>query len=321
MPTLRDPESGCVYRYSTRKDSLVEVTNSLPLKNGRGFRVTIKVPKNLLGDFLQGPGNLRARKVLHGLDLASRRMFLGHKACVSIPVFTELLRFPYREYKLTDAGLAYPVVQLGHMKQNAKDLNLTDTWQVRLVINRKDLPLVKEWVSTWDALSKQVAIEVFFLSSAYLELITKPARGLKKQSQLLSHHLPTAYFASRELVLMAYKDTEIDQRIEIIMMQLKCTGERAKEWARKAQCVPGSYRDQIEMMLLVYRAFDGAWERYGLAGLREPQDISRQYLYGKKRSAMKAAKRHREIYPKLVEFWKKIYLGKCGAAARAFHLI
>jgi hypothetical protein len=211
------------------------------------------------------------------------------------------------------------------MKRNAYQGGLAGIWHARVILHREEFPLIREWMSTWDLLTRAMAIHLFFFSAPCLGLILNPARGKQRIQQVFTMHLPSAYFAGRHLVELAKSSGPLDACVEGLLEELSRIDSYAAERLREASALPDSYRDQLTVVLLVYWAFHGAWDKYKVNGLPEPQDAFRQYLYGKKRREIeqiaKASKKYGGMYDKLLNSWKKLYLGERGAAAKAYHLI
>src|SRR5215510_6976420 len=122
----------------------------------------------------------------------------------------------------------------------------------------------------------------FFWRSTLLRRVVSPARGRWAGKPVLGDYLPTAYFVCRELLLMADKNQQLDSLIELLLQQLAVQDPAAASYLNASKSQPDSYWQQMKIVCLVYRAFHGAWQRYGLNGLPEPQDAFRQYLYRKK---------------------------------------
>lgn len=329
MPIRSDPISGCRYQYSTRRDAVITLTNRFRLANAGNFTLTVRLPRRLFKTwFAESSKFSRSNIILRGIVRAlhdTRDGLYGRKKTISAPLFAQLFDFPNQEWKLTRNGVAYPVNHLELMKWNASRSGLQNLWQARIQISRGEIPLIQKWISAENLLSKAIAIELLFFSSPILDSILRPSRGRIAKSRGLSMHLPWAYFASRHLVTIADKDRAVDERIECLLQALAKIDSGVAERQREAKNLPDSYQDQLAIVLLVYRAFYQAWEKYKIDGLPEPQEAFRRYLYGKKRSAMTALssinKYDESLLQVLLISWKKLFLGDIGAAAKAFRLI
>jgi hypothetical protein len=82
-----------------------------------------------------------------------------------------------------------------------------------------------------------------------------------------------------------------------------------------------------QMVAIVYRAFEGAWETASHPGLldRDPTEILREYFYGCKGEVLarsvRLMKSRKGPWKVLVDSWKREYLGEPGTAARSFRLL
>lgn len=332
MPVFQDPVLGGRYKWG-RSNLLVTVENNLPLGkrlDRSRISVTMKIQRRFL-NLLLSKSTLKGKDEWFDRALAEvlQAEGVGEEVTKNVRLPDQRAYYFCREiaFRLEDLAKNGPP----HRKRSISLSILQGLNEARFVVSRDCLPLLKDFFSLpapegWTHISNlAMRLNVFFLGSNILERILKPARGKWARKQVLGDFLPGAYFACRELVLKAKDNTDLEGAIQVALAQLATNDQRAAKYLEDAKKLPDSYRDQIETLLLVYRAFYGSWERYGLDGLLEPQNTFRQYLYGIKRArlteSLQASRQHPDILQDTGEFWKEIYLGKIGAAAKAFRLI
>ncbi len=328
MPVLIDPQFGGIYRYSTRRHSAVHIKNILGIQVDDKTKIdlSLRIPREVLETYIAVPATATRAPLL---ELASAieitlAQLLGHKPphrkpTLSIPLHKSQLDVPLQLWLLKELhGIPYVA---GSEKIDARG--------IRIILKRKDLPLIEQWLTRPAPFREHRAfiLLLLFFNRTYLELALMPARGENTGRKLFRHYLRPAYFACQELVRVAGEapGSVVDERINRIISELKRTSKKAKKLLLEAERCSELYRDQAETVCLVYWAFDGAWQRYHLDGLLEPRQAYRQYYYGRERLALKRSHetvrtKHQDIYDNAFEWWNKIYLGKRGAAAKALHL-
>lgn len=326
MPVLIHPGIA-VYRYSTRRDSLVHINNifGIPVPGGGRIHLSLKIPRDILEVFIDAAETVRKDPLLEIADEIEVTLagLLSHKPQHRKPT----LSLPFSNPKL---DLPTFHVFKSFLDDTRPPLSI-DARRARIVVNRKELPLIKKWLKhPFPPGRRSTILLMLFFSRAYLKVALRPARDENVRRQLFLYYLPSAYFTCQELVKIANKDpgSEVDHRIEAIMAELRKTDPRAKMLLQDAEHRSDLYRDQTETVCLVYWGFHGAWEHYRLNGLLEPRDALKQYLYGwERRGFLKQLHETAKVVAPdlyrdaIFEWSKKLYLGKRGAAAKALHLL
>ncbi len=331
MYTWRDPELGGLYKWQSRRQSHVIIESKVPLIKGRDWlALRLRIQRRFL-DLLFRETQLQGEE--GWFDRALKEVLaaegVSQQVNNNIKLPGQRVYYFCREIacRLRDLAEKAPP----HRKQTISLPVLRDLKEARFAVSRDSLLLLRDFFS-WPApegwthiANLSMRIMVFFLNENILKRILKPARGRWAGKQVLGDFLPGAYFACRRLVLAAQEDTDIDQSIKTALDQLAEIDHAAKVWLNEMQNLPDSYRDQAEITLLVYRAFYGAWERYGLEGLPEPQEASRRRVYGRKRRRLTnlfpTADQYPDIKQDVLDYWQEVYLGEIGAAAKVFHLV
>lgn len=187
--------------------------------------------------------------------------------------------------------------------------------QVRLTLFQRDIPVL-QYFFIQDNFSGKTPIRfleeslvIFFFLPVHRAQVVCPPRGKDAKKARLTRLIPSALFACRELVKKGEEDKKLKKRIEDIIMD---------EMIDKN--LEGPYPHEL---ILVHRAFSGAWEKFEHPGLltNNPHDLLRRYVYKNKEKDGRVAHLIRNNLEWLISEWKCLYLSDEGAAARAFHLI
>jgi hypothetical protein len=203
---------------------------------------------------------------------------------------------------------------------------LVDPLSVAVItVSEHDLLRLRETLAQPNAHRRlRTFIDICLLPDDILALATRPPRGRQKAAWALKRALPLAFFLSRRLIQDSHADEMLRQRIARRLAEREPWSE---DW-RESQALRMSDRARRIQLLLVDRAFDGAWAP---ARLRPPRDADdpieylRTHVYGaaSKRvvSALPFLKSHD---PGLEQFLtalaEMLLLGAPGAASRLYRL-
>lgn len=308
MLFLPDPATGATFRYSDRKNSKVVVQNKLPVKTYRILMEIIFRREYIPYD--NDKGEIVTKYILFWAENIVYELFFGHPISISK---TNHLVFNVNLLK-TRVRVSYDDHVLLH----------------RLFQNEKGKQ--QDFINHLSGV-----IAFFFFNPKKLRLIAKPPRGAKAEQQFLLNALTGALFACRELVIKAEKgDRRLKNKIENIINSNKkylsylqihenpLAGDDI-QYIEENDVSP-SFRQQATIICLVDHGFQGAWEAYGHPGLlnRSPQDIFRDFLYGKKQRPLAQLLKNcdNEIRQKALDCSIEMYLSDVpGAAAKGLGLI
>jgi len=200
----------------------------------------------------------------------------------------------------------------------------------RFTISRDSLPLLKEFFSSpppqgWTTHVSFLSsfLIPFFLSETIMKRILYPARGREFKKQIFADLLPSAYLACWELVSHSYRERAIKTRINNIMDSLKKNDEEAYSYLIQ---IDPKRRDKAVWICLVYWAFDGAWQKFGIDPFQSPEEVRRRYIPPEKRSPLiPLFIKTRSVDPTIEQLvrkrWMDLYLEERGAAVKAFDLL
>jgi hypothetical protein len=353
MPTLFDPTIGCKYTWGNREDSIVTMDSRIVLSSGVKIPLTVSIHRAILRPYfepLKKSDDHCSRAIKFAFEKLGKRTAepLEHSNLIeslapeSVQLLSdfkalERLRKRFFTFESLAENVACSLYDLCEKTPHAgRESISTPIFEhsrgAKVSASVESVRALKKFFSSpapgtmMNHISYlSLMIQLFFLWGFTLRRVLSPARGRWAGNQLLGDYLPAAYVACRELIIMADKDSEIDRLIEGALEQLAATDPVAKSYLSASKTRPDSYRDQMDIVCLVYRAFHGAWQRYGLNGLPEPQDAFRQYLYGKRefRNLYKKTKDlSKDIYDSLRKEWIETYLApNLGTAARVYRLI
>lgn len=310
MPVIHDPELGAEYTYSTRRDSLVRIRRlSLPP--------------------LQIPVELRFPRWL--LTRSSSWTWLA-QACAVALIYA--VHAPPPTHKRT---LVLPL--------------WSDIWsdvRARLRINRTDLYYVRHFLDAPppEGFSHEgflrARFNVYLLNPKVLSQIACPARGPKAAAWRLPPVVTAALVFSRYLVERAENEPRLKAKItRVIAEDCAClnylgitevpsANQVGVEYVRAGGDAPeGSARyfhQQLVSIALADRTLRGAWEKHKTRPLMAyplPEDVFRQYLYGRLGDRVTAARKAAppDMRSKADDRWFDRLLGAPGQAARDFHLL
>lgn len=363
MPTIIDPQYRCSYTWNTRRDSMVDMVNKIFLPEGE-IDLNISIHRSLLYVYLkpvdENPyARMRAGFALSKLfgspptpdtDLLSpaaretldlhnasqrwKQLSFSKEGLLRLQRLNALFFSPKRLAEDIAIGLetlagkdmrrgrdlvSGPILETHN--RGAKLSIAYESWLKLKAFFRSPASDEKDRI---EMLSSQILL--LFLSSSILERIIKPApRGHRAGKQALGEYLPQACFACRELVRMSKGRQELEHLIKSRIESFAMMAPNIRSYWNVAQHRRNSYRDQITVVCLLYRAFFGAWQLHNMDGLPEPRVVFRRYLYGK---------RHRELgsvamllksalgEEALITNWIRLYLDASpGSAAKAYGLI
>lgn len=306
-----DPATGAIFRYSTRKNSRIIIQSKLPLDHRGALK---RIPMTVIIDRDYNPFIRFGQK--EAIDHLSRWAWVIVEALVfgSFSTKKDLIIFNIDNPKTCVKVRREDLLFLRSLIPHKRD----DNENFRAHLNGLLL--------------------FFFFNPKIMTLIAKPPRGAKSGQQYLLNALPGALFACHELVVAAERgDRRLESKIkDIIESEAKYlnylrineipTATEGFGYIDSPEEISPTFRQQATIICLVDYAFAGAWETYGYPGLlnRSPQDIFRDYLYGKKQrpSAQLLKNCEAEDRQKILDCWVEMYLSDApGAAAKGLGLI
>jgi hypothetical protein len=305
MPTTTD-HHGCVITWNGRRNSMVTMENRIFL-DGQRIPLTITIHRHLLGLFVE-PDEKEATRIAQ----AQGRTPLD---CLTLQIASVVKQISEAKPRPGRTVISRPLAPppLGGRVSVTRD-----AW-----VMLSKLPSETYSETRMEAISS--IINVLFFFGGGLRRVLHPARGRRAGPKVLGDYLPTAYLACRTLVQSSKTDDNLYKIQTLALNELAVRNRQACLFLDEAKTVPESYQDQIYIHLLVYRAFEGAWQRYGVEGLREPQQALNRYYYREKR--LRAAyKKMFELFndaarKELRNEWISLYLSEPGAAARRYGLV
>jgi hypothetical protein len=353
MPTLVDPTIGCKYTWKNREDSIVTMNSRIVLLSGVKIPLTISIHRTILRPYfesLKKPDDRCSRAIKFTFEKLGKRTAkppglsnlihsLATESIQSLSDFNALERL--RKHFFTLESLAENIAcslydlceKTAHLGRGSISAPIFEHYRgAKVSTSLESVRALKTFFSspapgTMNHISYlSLIIQLFFFWGSTLRRVVSPGRGRWAGKPVLGDYLPNAYFACRELVLMADNDAAIYHLIELLLQQLAAQDPAAQSYLNASKNQPDSYWQQMNMVCLVYRAFHGAWQRYGLNGLLEPQDAFRQYLYRDKelRGLYKEMKTlSQETYETVRDKdWIRLYLAPHpGEAARFYRLL
>jgi hypothetical protein len=220
--------------------------------------------------------------------------------------------------------------------------------RVRVILLREDAATFKKFFKQEPDPKKTnedflyESIRIFLLPARILETIVHPPRGRASSVFELDQEISGALFACHKLVIngnraIQHRITEIFEEMisedkEFLNYLIKFGKHNITDETMDAtdliidnitENIPQSLLQQFIIIGLVHRAFKGAWEKHGHAGLLQdhPLDTFRKYLYGKRSESIAyhtklCEEKFPDLYQGILETSKRYYLSDPGAAVK-----
>jgi hypothetical protein len=330
LPTFADPLFFAKYSWKNRRDSVVTIASRLPLYDHGWLPIVLKIHRTFLATLLRDD---RLENDPTTYDGALLR-YIGNGV-----IDRELIK----EWSPPEIRCYFFCEQISLLlkdlatnppprreRQVSIPVFLRPKNHARFVVLRDNLPLIREFFSNpapegvSHVYSLTGLVQAFLVLPSNLRRINSPARGREFKKQKFIDLLPGAYFICNELVIRAKADEETREELSKLLVMLQIDDDLAKQYLEIHQ--GDDAWERLVAPCLVYWGFYGAWEILNVAPFRAPEDLSRQYLYGKKSQRIVAAMRRAvqrdpSVVKGVFENVKKLYLRERGAAAKAFDLV
>lgn len=321
MSTFRFPETGTTVSWPRYRNGPVVVLGGLPFREGR-VHVGLSFPRSGLRMLKGLPGASPS----HHLDLETGRI------ANAVAIYAEgAPERPYPpQYWLPSGATEREAQQLlktihemcRHMQDLPYMLPTGARTHAALFACRHDLLLLARVLKQPDGYRKlRLLVRLILLPEELLEWSKRLPRGRSKRSWPLKRCLPLAFGLAQSLLNRSKREFKLGRKIKECIEEDEISD---RYWEQ--------FQDDQELALnviLVDRAFRGAWKRYGLqppCSAANPREVLRSHSYGKEsRKQYDALDEIKRLDPQweeqLLGFAEDLLLGPPGTAARSYGLL